>query len=145
MEPVAGRGGELFGVVQVREFRVEAVTEHTRRHDERPRTGTAAGLVDARDGTQPPPGERGLQREPAVPAGHPRPGGQQAVPSRALGTCPGHPALMSGEETVPIRSNGRMIACTLPMMFSAGTVPWCSSPMWKRESAELPRLSPITQ
>ena len=51
----------------------------------------------------------------------------------------------SGEGTVPIRLNGRMIARTLPMMFSSGTVPWNSSPMWKRESAELPRLSPITQ
>ena len=114
---------------------MESLPEHTRRHDERTRAGTATSLVDAGDRAQTPTAERRLEGQATLAPGH-------ADPPR---TDPVHPAWMSGEETVPIRPNGRMIAWTFPMMFSPGIVPWNSSPMWNRESAELPRLSPITQ
>ena len=66
------------------------------------------------------PSQGRLECQPSVTPGHPDP----ARSDRA------HPALMSGEGTDPIRLNGRMMACTLPMMFPPGTVPWNSSPMW---------------
>src|SRR5690606_28147465 len=115
--------------------------QHAGRHHQRSRARPATGLVDAGDGTEAPPGQRGLEGQPTVPAGHTHPAGQQPVPG-PLRPGPGHPAEMSGEGTDPILLSGRMTARTLPMMLSPGTVPWNSSPMWKRESAELPRLSP---
>lgn len=135
VEPLPGGRGQLLGIVQIHELGVEAAHQYTRGHDERSRTRAAPGLVDAGHGTETTSIQRRLEGEPAVTPRHPY----------TAGTDPVHPALMSGEEIEPIRSNGRMIACTLPITFSSGTVPWNSSPMWNRESAELPRLSPITQ
>ena len=144
MQALTSGDGELLRVIQVRQVGVEPVPQHAGRHHQRARTGTATGLVHTGDRAETSTGQGCFQRQPAVATGHPDPAGKSDSP-RPLRSCPAHPALMSGEGTVPIRLNGRMIARTLPMMFSSGTVPWNSSPMWKRESAELPRLSPITQ
>ncbi len=144
MQSLTGGGRELLRVIQVCQVGVEPVPQHAGRHHQWARTGTASCLVHTGDRAETSTGEGCLQRQAAVATGHPDPAGKGDSP-RPLRSCPAHPALMSGEGTVPIRLNGRMIARTLPMMFSSGTVPWNSSPMWKRESAELPRLSPITQ
>lgn len=135
VEPVPGGRGELLGVVEVREIGMDPGPQHTRRHDERPRARPAPGLIDAGYGTETTPTQCCFECEPTFSPRHPYP----------TGTDPVHPALMSGVGIVPIRLKGRMMACTLPMTLLCGTVPWNSSPIWKRESAELFRLSPITQ
>lgn len=114
---------------------METVPQYARRHHEWARARSPPGLIHTSDRPESTPTQSRLEGEPAVAPGHPG----------AAGEDPGHPAWISGEEMLPIRSKGRMMACTFPMTFSSGTVPWNSSPMWKRESAELPRLSPITQ
>lgn len=144
MQALTSGDGEFLRVIQVRQVGVEPAPQHAGRHHQRACTGTATGLVHTGDRAETSTGQGCLQRQPAVATGHPDPARKDDIPG-PLRSCPAHPALMSGEGTVPIRLNGRMIARTLPMMFSSGTVPWNSSPMWKRESAELPRLSPITQ
>ena len=140
MESLPGGRGDLLGVIHVPQLGIQPVVENTGGHDQRTGAAAASGLVDTGDGTQTTAGQGRFQcQSPALP-GHADPTGKHGG-----GTSQTHPTLMSGEETVPIRLNGRMIACTFPMIFSSGIDPWNSSPMWNRESAELLRLSPITQ
>lgn len=140
MEALACGQGELLRVIQIRQFRVHTVVEHAGGHDQRAGAAAPSGFVHTRDRAQTPAGQGRLQGQPPAPPGH-----ADAAGKRGRGTSQTHPTLMSGEETVPIRLKGRMIACTFPMMFSSGIDPWNSSPVWNRESAELLRLSPITQ
>jgi hypothetical protein len=51
---------------------------------------------------------------------------------------------VSGTLSRAARSSGQTTTNARPITLSCGTVPWFSSSMWKRESADEPRWSPIT-